>query len=345
MTPKKKIDTKKLLALGDSLRIYILFILIFVFMSLFAPRFFNSYNLMTILRTVSMNATLALGFTVVMICGHMDLSIGRTATLAAIVALSLQKSVGYGLSVPIAIVVGIIVGLTNGLLVTKVKINSFIVTIGTMTVLQGLTYTLTGGNSVSLSGAKVFAISDFLSQPLLPMLPLRVILTIIFVVVLQLFVSSTQWGRNYYLVGGNRMTAWLAGIHTDAVLISAFVLSSTMAAIGGILFAMESSAATLNMGENSLMYVVSATIIGGTAMSGGKGGVLKSVVAILSLEMLYTGTILFGFGNEVKIFIAGLILASVVLYEAYASYKHEKELGQRAELMKEVPQLKASYRN
>ncbi len=71
-------------------------------------------------------------------------------------------------------------------------------------------------------------------------------------------------------------------------------------------------------------------------MSGGKGGILNSVIAILSLEMLYTGTILFGLGNEVKIFISGLILALVVLYEAYASYKHEKTIGQRAELLEKL---------
>lgn len=331
-----KIDKSKLLSFGDRYRIYFLFLAIFIFMSLFAPRFFNSYNLMTILRTVSMNATLALGFTVVMICGELDLSIGRTATFAAVIALSLQKVVGYGLSIPIAIAAGVAIGLLNGILVAKVKINSFIATIGTMTILQGATYTITGGNSVSLSGDKVFAISDFLSMPLIPMLPPRVLMTIVFVVLFHLFVKNSQWGRNFYLVGGNKMTAWLAGINTDGVTITAFVLSSTMAAIGGILFAMESSAATLNMGENSLMYVVSATIIGGTAMSGGKGGVLNTVIAVLSLEMLYTGTILFGWGNEVKIFISGLILASVVLYEAYAAYKHERTVGQRTELLKEL---------
>ena len=103
---------------------------------------------------------------------------------------------------------------------------------------------------------------------------------------------------------------------------------------------MESAVATLNLGNTSLMYVISAVIIGGTAMSGGKGGVIKSFIAIFSLDILYNGIILFGLGNEVKIFIAGLILASVVLYEAYTVYKHEKIVGQRPELMKEVPQLK-----
>ena len=138
------------------------------------------------------------------------------------------------------------------------------------------------------------------------------------------------------MVGGNRATAWLAGINTDRYLIAAFVLSGVTAAIGGVVSVLVSTAATLKLGENSLMYVISATIIGGTAMSGGKGGVLRSVVAIMSLEMLYTGIILFGLGNEVKIFFAGLILAYVVLYEAYAVYRHDKTLGQRPELMKEL---------
>jgi ribose/xylose/arabinose/galactoside ABC-type transport system permease subunit len=109
-----------------------------------------------------------------------------------------------------------------------------------------------------------------------------------------------------------------------------------MAAIGGVLFAMEGAAATLKLGDTSLMYIISATIIGGTAMSGGKGGVFRTFMAILTLDILYNGIILFGLGNEVRIFIAGIILASVVLYEAYAVYKHERVVGQRPELLKEL---------
>ena len=138
------------------------------------------------------------------------------------------------------------------------------------------------------------------------------------------------------MIGGNKHTAWLAGIDTDKYTISAFVLSGVMAAIGGVFFAMESAAATLNMGTSSLMYVISAAIIGGTAMSGGKGGIFNTFIAILMLDVLYNGIILFGLGNEVKIFIAGFILASVVLYEAFAIYKHDKVIGQRPELLKEL---------
>ena len=211
-----------------------------------------------------------------------------------------------------------------------------------MTILQGSIYQFSGGNSISVATDEAFRISDFLGKKFLPLVTPGILITLVLVVVVELILRRTRAGRNFYIVGGNRTTAWLAGINTDRSIISAFVLSGVMSAIGGVVTVLISTSATLKLGENSLMYVISATIIGGTAMSGGKGGVLRSVVAILSLEMLYTGIILFGLGNEVKIFFAGLILAYVVLYEAYAVYRHEKTLGQRPELVKELAARAAS---
>ena len=293
-------------------------------------------NMTSILNAIAMNATVAIGFTVVMICGQLDLSIGSVITFAGVLTMGLEPILGFAGAVAVAILGGALVGLANGLLVAKAKINSFIVTLGTMTLLQGAIYQFSGGNSISVSTDEAFAISDFLGKSLVPLITSRVLITLVLVVVAEFVLRRTRAGRNFYIVGGNRTTAWLAGINTDRYLIAAFVLSGVTAAIGGVVSVLVSTAATLKLGENSLMYVISATIIGGTAMSGGKGGVLRSVVAIMSLEMLYTGIILFGLGNEVKIFFAGLILAYVVLYEAYAVYRHEKTLGQRPELMKEV---------
>ena len=338
----RRLGKNGLLAFGDKYRIYILFAVVFVFMSLFAPRFFNVFNITSILKAISMNATVAIGFTVVMICGQLDLSIGTVITFAGVLTLGLQPYLGFPGAIVVAIIGGGLVGLLNGLLVAKAKINSFIVTLGTMTILQGAIYQFSGGNSISVSTPEAFAISDFLGKSLIPLASPRILIALVLVAAVEFFLRRTRAGRNFYIVGGNRNTAWLAGIDTDRYLMAAFVLSSVMAAIGGVCSVLESTAATLKLGENSLMYVISATIIGGTAMSGGKGGVLRSVVAIFTLEMLYTGIILFGLGNEVKIFFAGLILAYVVLYEAYAAYKHEKTLGQRPELLKELAVRKKS---
>ncbi len=338
MRNMRKLGRDELLSWGDKYRIFILFVVIFLFMTFFAPKFFNVFNLTTIMKTMAMNACVAIGFSIVMICGQLDLSIGTVITFSGVVGLGMKQYLGYGGSVPLAILAGSLVGLINGLLVAKAKISSFIVTLGTMTVLQGAIYQFTGGNSISLSTPDAFAVSDFLSLRLIPLITPRVLITLLLIVVFEVFLRKTRMGRNFYMVGGNKTTAWLAGINTDAYLIAAFVLSGFTAAVGGVLFAMEGSAATLKLGDTSLMYIVSATIIGGTAMSGGKGGVLRTAVAILTLEILYDGIILFGLGNEVKIFIAGLILAFVVLYEAYAVYKHDKIVGQRPELMKELVQ-------
>ncbi len=334
-------DRQSLLAYIDKNRIFFLFILVFLIMIIFAPRFFNAFNLTTIMRTMAMNATVAIGFTLILIIGQLDLSIGTIITFSAVVGLGLKEAVGFGLSVPIALIAGASIGLLNGILVAKAKINSFIVTLGMMTILQGAIYTITGGNSISLSTHDAFAVSDFLALMLIPLITPRVLITIVLVIFASVFMKKTKIGRNFYMVGGNVQTAWLAGIDTDRYTIAAFVISGTMAAVGGILFAMESAAATLNMGDSSLMYVISATIIGGTAMSGGKGGVFKTFMAIMTLEILYNGIILMGLGNEVKIFLAGLILASVVLYEAYTAYRRELVLGQRAELLKELDAMKS----
>jgi len=334
-----------LLALGDKYRIYILFVVVFAVMSLTAPKFFNVLNFTAIFNAVTMNATVAIGFTVVMICGQLDLSIGSVISFAGVLTMGLQPVLGFAGSIAVAVAGGALVGLFNGLLVTKAKINSFIVTLGTMTILQGSIYQFSGGNSISVTTDEVFKISDFLSKNIVPLITPQVLLTIVLVLVVEFVLRRTRAGRNFYMVGGNRTTAWLAGVPTDNYLNSAFVLSGVTAAIGGVVSVLVSTAATLKLGENSLMYVISATIIGGTAMSGGKGGVLRSVVAIMTLEMLYTGIILFGLGNEVKIFLAGLILAYVVLYEAYAVYRHEKALGQRPELMKELAERASATRS
>jgi ribose transport system permease protein len=333
---RKKLSRETILTLIDKYRIFVLFVVVFLIMTIFAPRFFNAWNLTSIMRTTAMNATVAIGFTLILIIGQLDLSIGTIITFAAVVGLGLKGLVGYGLSVPIAILAGSGIGLINGLLVAKAKIHSFIVTLGMMTILQGAIYTLTGGNTIAVTTPDAFAVSDWLGRMIIPLITPRVLVTIGLVIIASVFLTRTRIGRNFYMVGGNSQTAWLAGVNHSTYTIMAFVISGTMAAIGGVLFAMETAAATLKLGDTSLMYIISATIIGGTAMSGGKGGVFRTFMAILTLDILYNGIILFGLGNEVRIFIAGVILAGVVLYEAYAAYRHERVVGQRPELLKEL---------
>ena len=225
MMLNKSNKKSSILVLIDHNRIYILFAVVFLFMSLFAPRFFNVFNLTTIMRTMAMNATVAIGFTIIFIIGELDLSIGTIITFTGIIGLGLKQYIGFGGSIPAAIIAGGLIGLVNGLLIAKAKINSFIVTLGMMTVLQGAIYTFTGGNSVSLSTPDAFAVSDWLALMIFPLITPRVIITIVLVIAASIFMKRTRTGRNFYMVGGNSQTAWLAGIDTEKYVIAAFILS------------------------------------------------------------------------------------------------------------------------
>lgn len=325
--------------LVDEYRIYLIFAVVFILATAFAPKFLNVFNLTNILRGMSLNAMVAIGFTIVMICGQLDLSIAATLNLGAILVIGLQPKLGWILSLIIAVAAGGVVGLANGLLVSKAKIHSFIVTLGTMTTVQGVIYLYSHGSSLNVMD---FALPDWIDKAVIPFLPPRVIVTIIAVIVFEIFMTRTRYGKGFYMVGGNKQTAWLAGLNTDMYLTNAFLISGLMAAFGGALFAISLSSAVPNMGEKGvspLMIVLAGTIIGGTSMAGGKGSVFRSMVAVIALVTLFNGLNCFGAGYEVQIFASGIVLAAVVLYEAYALYKQDKIKGQRPELLKELSSL------
>lgn len=340
-------DKKNIYNLVDDNRIYILLTVVFVFMALFAPRFLGLRNMTNILRSSSMNAVIAIGFTIVLITKEFDLSIGSVLTLGAVFSVGFRLSLNsmginpataWLLAFLIAVSAGALVGLVNGYLVAKMKINSFIVTLGTMIIVQGIVYMYTD-SSLSATQPGDFALADFLRNPFsntLQLISPRILAAILLVAFFEIIIGKTGWGRNFYIVGGNRETAWLAGVNPDLYVITAYIISGSLSALAGSLAAMEMSSAPVDLGVYSLMIVIAATIIGGTSITGGKGSVLKSAIAILMLETLFNGLNRFRVGSEVKIFISGAILAFVVLYEAYAVYKHEQIKGQRAELLKEL---------
>jgi ribose/xylose/arabinose/galactoside ABC-type transport system permease subunit len=318
----------------DNNRIFLLLSFVFIFMSLFAPNFLTVFNMTNILKGSTLYAMAAIGFTIAMIEGHMDLSIATVINLAAVFVIGMQPKFGWVVAISAGILAGVVVGAINGILVAKAKINSFIVTLGMMTVLQGFTYMYCKGGSLNISD---FALADWLEKARIPLLPPRVIITIVFIAVFEIILVRTRKGMGFFVVGGNKNTAWLAGISTDRYYITGFILSGLTAAIAGVLFAISISSAVPNMGEKGvspLMVVLAATIIGGTSMAGGKGSIVKSAVAVLTLTMMTNGLNCFGAGYEVQILASGVILSIVVLYEAYVLYKQDQLKGQRPALLK-----------
>jgi len=326
----------KLSALINDYRIYIMFGIVFVVMAAIAPNFLNLFNFANILKGATLCAIVAVGFTVVLIAGYLDLSIGSVINLGAVVVIAVSNKAGLPAGILAAVAAGMLVGLVNGLFVTRGKIHAFIVTLGMLTTVKGLLYMITGSASINI---KNFQVVSFMESKLLWLFTPKVLITLALILLVALVLRRTRGGRVFFLMGGNRETAWFAGFNTDNYAVLAFVTSSAMAAIGGVLFALSAGVAVPNMGEKGLnpqLLVIASTIIGGTSMRGGKGSVVKSAFAVLTLTTLFNGFSCLGSGYEVQIAASGLILAAIVSYEAYSDYKADQRRGQRQKLLEQL---------
>ncbi|GMA60737.1 ABC transporter permease [Alicyclobacillus fastidiosus] len=313
-------------------RIYVIFVLVFAVMAIFAPRFLTPYNMGTLLQGMTLDSICAVGFTIVLIMGQLDLSIGSNITMGAMFVIGFQPSLGWTLSLIIALLAGSLVGLINGLLVAKAKIHSFIVTLGTMTIVQGVVYLYANGSDVNTNA---FGFGNWLTQSI-PIISPYVLIGLVLVVIFEVVMRKTLFGRGLYMIGGNRETAWLSGQHVNKSLILGFVISGFTSALAGALFAISLGSATPTLGTGSEMEVIAATIIGGTSMAGGEGSVLKSVIAVLALTVLFNGLSLFYAPNSVQQMCSGLVLAIVVLQESYSLYRRERVNGIRPHLLQEL---------
>ena len=319
-------------------RAYLL-VLAMCILGLFAKNFFTLYNIKSILDSTVLYAMLGAGFTICMIAGHMDLSVGYMANMGAIMVMGMHtlQKLPWTVAFPAALLVGTLFGMLNGVLIAKGKIHSFIVTLGMQFVLKGIMSIYCNGAEIGDKGDYAFA--DWLNKWLkpFPFTP-KVLIALAVVGLLALILTRTRFGRNIYMVGGNPETAFLGGVRTTATTIGIFAISGFCAALGGALFAVAQSSAAPNMGEKGispLMVALAATIIGGTATNGGRGSVWKTYVAVLGLMAMFNVLTALVGKYEVQILSNGVVLALVVLYETITNYVAQKKVGSRVRLLQE----------
>ncbi|RDG33428.1 ABC transporter permease [Oceanispirochaeta sp. M1] len=361
----KNFDREKLLGTLNHNRIYVFLVIIIIIMSIGAPGFMRSSNVTPLLKTSLLPILVGIGFTFVMIGGNFDLSVGAMINVGALMVMGEfnrfflifgGEAAGTGAVVGAWIVASIIAlgagsffGLINGLLVAKGKVHSFIVTIGMLTTLGGFVYTYSKGNTIS---ANSYLLVDIIEKPLLKLpylefFTMRSIITILVLVFFEILLVKTSWGRGLFMVGSNKEAAWQAGIDMERKLILTFIISGFTAAMGGILFATSMNAAVPNYGErgiNPLMLVLASTIIGGTVMTGGSGSVVKTAIAVIAIQAIFNGLIGMGLGFDSQVLAAGVLLGSVVLYEAFVLYKQSLRKGERPAMLPEAEELKLKHK-
>lgn len=285
--------------------------LVIAFSSFDSGAFLTGSNFQNIARQVSLDAPMVFGQTVVLIAGGIDISVGATMAMSAALAIGLQPH-GTLTAVCSALSFGLLLGLVNGLLVTRGKIVPFVATLGAMSLVNGLLLTYTGQRSL-VGGDDAFAWWGGGQVGPVPT-PLIVVLAVLGG--LWVFLERTRQGRDLYAIGGNNDAAFLGGVSVQKGLVVAFVLSGMLSAISGVLIASRLNSASVQLGGDAPLMSISAALIGGASLLGGKGSIVAAFFGVLALGVLNNGMDLLGVPTYSQIAIRALILIAIVAVDA-----------------------------
>ena len=279
---------------------------------------FRVYNIQSISIAASQILLLALGLTLVIVAGHIDLSIGFTTGLSAVVMALVIRSMGpdtgWGvvlLAMAMGVFAAVIVGLVNGWLVAMLDVPSFIGTLGTYGVARGGALIVAGGATVSIRSdeARIFGNGDIFG------FPIPVIVAGVLALLCHYLLAHTKFGVHTYALGANRASVERAGVNVKKHLIWLFVISAITACVGGLVYTGRFSAGAANAGEPILLYAVAAVFIGGASLTGGQGTVTGTVIGAFIIAVIQFGLVFSGLPPYWQFVAVGLVIIVAVLVD------------------------------
>ncbi len=309
------LPTPKKLALPVGIRdagtVFGLLVIVVVF-SILTPNFLTEQNILNILQQSSINACVALGMTLVIIAGGIDLSVGPTAAIAAVtVAVLMSLGVPIFLAIPVALLVGMAAGGMNGLLVAYGGLQPFIVTLGTLSLYRALALIYTGGNPIfGIPPAyRALTNSSLLGVPS-PVLIVGVLALTVWVVL-----NKTPLGEYFLAVGGNQEASRIAGVPVAMTKIASYVISGGLASVAGLILVGRLGAADPTLGNLWELDAIAAAAIGGASLMGGKGSIVGTLLGAIILGSLRNGLTLLNVQAFYQLLATGLIILVAMLID------------------------------
>jgi ribose transport system permease protein len=252
--------------------------------ALLTDRFLSPLNLTNILVQSSIMAVIAIGMTFVIIGGGFDLSVGSTVALAGCVAAMVIVKFGVAVGVVAGTAAGAAVGLANGVIIAKLGVNPFITTLGTMVLVRGIVYLITGGAPVGDEGLPAafiaFGSARFLGIHYLVWVPALLLL------ILSWVMQVTPYGRRIYATGGNREAAYLSGVPVERIITSTYAWCGALAGVAGVMLAARLQSGQPTAGEFYELTAIAAVILGGASLQGGEGTLYKSIIGVFIMIVL-----------------------------------------------------------
>jgi len=284
-----------------------------IFFSWRSPYFLNLRNFLNIGLYAAIVGCISCSVTFINISGNIDLSVGSQIAVVGMVAAIVSRATNnWIITVVAALAAGLLCGVINGFFITVLKLNAFITTIATMQSLSGLAYVLSDGMSLPISDPEYI----FIGRGYVLGLPMSLIIMLISFVVFHWISKYTVFGRSVYMIGGNANASFLAGIKVNRMKFLLYLLNGLMAGVAGVLLSAQTGAGMPNAAATYNMTALSAVILGGAALTGGKGTIFGTFLGSMVLAILNNGMTLLSVGSYWQSIIIGLVLLFAVSVDA-----------------------------
>jgi erythritol transport system permease protein len=323
-------------------RAYVALVVVMISFALLSPAFLTTGNLIILTKQVAINAILGIGMTFVILSGGIDLSVGSIVGLSGMVAGWL---ITEGLVLPmfgvsvffnvwivmlLAVLSGVVVGLVNGLLVTRLGVAPFIATLGTLYVARGAALLISGGSTFgNLQGVESLGNTGFpvLGAESLFGLPYPIWMMVAMAGVAAFVAWKTPFGRQVYAVGGNEKAAELSGVAVGRIKLATYVISGACAAVVGLIIASQLVAAHPATGETFELNAIAVVVLGGTSLMGGRGTIAGTIIGAFVIGVLVNGMVLLGVSEFWQIVIKGTVIVLAVIVDQWQLRAQKKAIA------------------
>lgn len=299
---------------NEDLSLLILFAAVVLFFLIAEPSVRNARTYLDLLRELSPTLIAAIGITLLLIAGELDLSIGSMLAVSGVVTVETFNRTGnLWLGILAGLLTGPLVGSVNGAMVTLLGMNSLVTTLGSLFALRGLVYVAT--NKTPIVDERGFTQFNWLYQGSIGPLPVAGLLAILLIAIFAFLLRRTEFGRNLYAVGGNPTAARVSGIRVGRLKFLLFVVSGTMAAIAGLLIASQTSTGYFDAGSTGFeLIVIASVVLGGVSLAGGEGRLLSAMLGVLIIGMTGKGLRLMGLHTTQQLIVTGAVLLVAVYF-------------------------------
>ena len=303
--------------------VFIVTVVITLIVHLITRNFYTAYNIGTFMRSSSFTILIGFAQTLVLLLGGIDLSVASMAGLSSMIFAMLVTLAGINpfLAIIISVAAGFVMGAINGIFICALKLTPFIVTLGTSAIYKGIIYVATKGIPLTGIPKEVTVIGQ---GSLFGVIPYPFVIMAVVAVILSLVLRFTSFGRHIYAVGGNETASRIVGIRADRVKMLVYSLTGMLSAMAGVLMVLRLGASPVNIGEDWVMPSITAGVLGGTAMDGGSGGMVGTIVGGLLMSAISFSISLMGISSYWNEIITGAVVLIAVSLDAIRRMKQGK---------------------